>query len=179
MAFPWKVPKTARPHGQASTEDDVQLLTMWLLCHCLCQQRPHLGTPPLQVLCSPCTSGNTVLGLGPPWVPATPRGAEGGTALWFAGRCTHAAGPAGGGPAFPETRTPTRTGPAWGGGGGGASNSLMLSNLPPLPQVTSVRARTEPRGKPPEHSEPGTPASTTQITYRITVPHTDTKIFNL
>lgn len=63
--------------------------------------------------------------------------------------------------------------------GGWYSNSLMLSNLPPLPQVTSVCARMEPRGKPPEHSEPGTPASTTRITYGITVPHMDTKIFNL
>lgn len=43
MAFPWKVPKKARPRGRAGAEDDVQLFTMWLLCHRLCQQRPPLG----------------------------------------------------------------------------------------------------------------------------------------
>lgn len=41
MAFPWKVPKKARPRGQASTEDDVQLFTMWLLCATVCVNRGH------------------------------------------------------------------------------------------------------------------------------------------
>lgn len=43
MAFPRKVPKKARPGGPAGAEDDMQLFTMWLLCHYLCQQRPPLG----------------------------------------------------------------------------------------------------------------------------------------
>lgn len=75
-------------------------------------------------------------------------------------------GRAGGLTAVPEAKTPMKLGPAVAKRPRKRRLQQPDANLtlPLLPQVTSLSRRWHLEAKPPEYSEPGTLASTTQIT---------------